>query len=580
MFKKILLIIAIGLPAIAMMVPISYQLAYWGKVYPGVMVQGVDLGNLTPQQAQEKLAAKITQQAPKEIIINFEDGKGHQQWAITSQEINQQFEFTESVRAAYQVGRQGNLKQRTEEKLFAWQGKINLPLKQSFDQEIIEKKVALIAQTLEEPGRPTQLTYQGTNIIITPGQEGLSVDQRKLKELITSRLSYLDPQPVTVPTRPVNPIPSQDEIDQLKQKALIIAGKTITLELENETFTVPSSSLISFLHYNPAVARNNIAKWVADFAQEVNRPPQDALLEFRNNSLSAIRNSKNGYQVEEEALTNLLEEGVKELTNGPETNQTYQLPITVEPAKITVEQADNLGIKEKIGYGESYFRGSSSARVHNIKTASEKLHGQLVPPGETFSFNKAIEEISTQTGYKTGAIIKNGQTVPGIGGGVCQVSTTMFRTILDAGLPVVERQPHAYRVAVYEQESHPGLDATVFDPSPDLKFTNDTGHYLLIQTKFLPEEWKLIIEFYGTHDGRQSTLSNFRLWDIAPPPPALYIDDPALPKGEIKQIDWAAYGAKAAFDWEVTRNGKILQKETFYSYYQPWQAKFLRGTRE
>jgi len=562
------------------MVPVSYQLAYWGEIYPGVMVQGIDLGNLDPEKAQEKLAAQIAQQAPGEIVINFSSGDQVWQWIITNQEINQQFSFAESIRSAYQVGRQGSLRQQVKEKLLAWQGKIDLPLKQSFHQEVIDEKIALITKDLESPGRPTQVIYQGTSITVIPGQEGLSVDQRKLKEMIISQISYLNDQPISVPTRPVNFLPDQDMIRELQQKAKIITGKTITLKINDEIFTIPDTALISFLHYDTAASHDNTAKWVADFAQKVNRPPLDALFEFKNNSLLTIRSPQSGYQVNEEALIGLLEEGMEELINKPELNQTYQPPITIEPAQTTAEKADSLGIKEKIGQGESYYRGSASARVHNIKTASEKLHGQLIPPAKTFSFNEAIEEISTQTGYKTGYIIKNGQTVLGIGGGVCQVSTTMFRTILNSGLPIIERQPHAYRVAVYEQESHPGLDATVFNPSPDLKFTNDTGYYILIQTQFLPEEWKLIIEFYGTHDGRQSSLTNFRLWDIAPPPPALYIDDPNLPKDEIKQIDWAAYGAKAAFDWEVTRNGKILQKETFYSYYQPWQAKYLRGTRE
>ncbi len=569
--------VGLGSLAFIILIPAAYELAYWGKIYPGVMVQGIDLGNLTPQKAQEKLATKTTQQAPQEITINFEDDR-HQQWIITTQEIDRQFNFTESVKLAYQIGRQGNLSQQIKEKVTAWQGKTSLSLKQSFDQKIIDKKVGLIAQALEEPGQPTQVTYWGTNITIIPGQEGLAVDQRKLKELIASRLLYLDNQPITVPTRPTNPIPDQDAIEKLQQQAKALTGKTITLNFEKEVFLITDTFLVSFLHYNTAAGRDNITKWVANFTQKVNRLPLDALFEFKNNSLVVIRSSQSGRQIDEEALVGIIEEGIEKLITGTKTNQVYQLPITVKPAQITAEEADNLGIKEKIGYGESYYRGSSASRIHNIKTAAEKLNGQLIAPKETFSFNKAIEEISAQTGYQTGYIIKDGQTIPGIGGGVCQVSTTIFRTILDAGLPIIERHPHAYRVAVYEQESHPGLDATVFAPSPDLKFANDTGYYILIQTQFLPQEWKLIIEFYGTHDGRQSNLSGFRLWDIAPPPPALYIDDPSLPKDEIKQIDWAAYGAKASFDWEVVRDGKILQKETFYSYYQPWQAKYLKGT--
>jgi vancomycin resistance protein YoaR len=168
----------------------------------------------------------------------------------------------------------------------------------------------------------------------------------------------------------------------------------------------------------------------------------------------------------------------------------------------------------------------------------------------------------------------------GDGGGVCQVSTTLFRAALNAGLPILERQAHAYRVSYYEQESFAGLDATVYSPKPDLKIQNDTPAHILIQARVFPQEFKLVFQLYGTADGRRATITNPRLWDQVAPPPPLYIDDPTLPKGEVRQVESPVWGAKAAFDWKVVRDGQILQERTFYSVYQPWQAVYLRGTKE
>ena len=112
------------------------------------------------------------------------------------------------------------------------------------------------------------------------------------------------------------------------------------------------------------------------------------------------------------------------------------------------------------------------------------------------------------------------------------------------------------------------------------RIKNDTPAYILIQSEFFPKEYKLAFSFYGTSDGRKAVIANTRLWDIAPPPEPLYIDDPTLPKDQIKQIDWAASGGKAAFDWKVVRGDETLQERTFYSIYQPWQAIYLRGTKE
>jgi len=233
-----------------------------------------------------------------------------------------------------------------------------------------------------------------------------------------------------------------------------------------------------------------------------------------------------------------------------------------------------------LGRGQSTFWGSIASRIHNIQITTEKIQGLLIKPGESFSFNQAVGDISKETGYQTAYVIRNGRTELGDGGGVCQVSTTLFRAILQAGLNITERRAHSYRVGYYEQGSALGLDATVYAPHPDLSFINDTDHHLLIQTQFQADQHQLIIEFYGTSDGRQASLSKTRVWDQSPPPEPVYVDDPSLPLGTTKQIDWAAWGAKAAFDWQVTRQSEVLQDKTFYSTYQPWQAVYLRGTKQ
>jgi len=205
----------------------------------------------------------------------------------------------------------------------------------------------------------------------------------------------------------------------------------------------------------------------------------------------------------------------------------------------------------------------------------------LIAPAEVFSFNQALGEVSDKTGYKPAYVIKEKKTILDDGGGVCQVSTTLFRAALAAGLPIEERHAHAYRVSYYEQGGFgPGLDATVYAPKIDLKIKNDTPAYILIQTKVDTKNAILTFELYGTSDGRKAIVGKPRVWDQVPPPPDLYQDDPTLPKGEVKQVDFAAWGARTAFDWKVERNGETLQNRTFYANFQPWQAIYLRGTRE
>ena len=207
-------------------------------------------------------------------------------------------------------------------------------------------------------------------------------------------------------------------------------------------------------------------------------------------------------------LVSLEKDGPKEIV--------VEIPIITTEPKVKTADVNNLGIKELIGKGESLFAGSIPNRIFNIKKAALNMNGVLVAPGETFSFNKYVGDISAAGGYKSAYIIKEGRTVLGDGGGVCQVSTTLFRAILAAGLPIEERTAHAYRVHYYEEDSQPGFDATIFTPDVDLKFKNDTPAYILIQTAMDEAQTKLVFELYGTSDGRKVSISKARVWDVTP----------------------------------------------------------------
>jgi vancomycin resistance protein YoaR len=188
--------------------------------------------------------------------------------------------------------------------------------------------------------------------------------------------------------------------------------------------------------------------------------------------------------------------------------------------------------------------------------------------------------VSANTGYQQAYIIQNGRTVLGDGGGVCQVSTTLFRAALNTGLPIVERTAHAYRVGYYEQDSAAGLDATVYSPTVDLKIKNDTPGYILIQTIVDPDSMHLTFNLYGKKDGRVAEVSKPIVYDQTPAPPPRNEDDPTMKKGTTKQVDFAAAGAKAKFSYKVTRSGATLIAQDFYSSYRPWQAVYLVGTAD
>lgn len=328
-------------------------------------------------------------------------------------------------------------------------------------------------------------------------------------------------------------------------------------------------------------SENALASILQPLAENVYVEPIDARFNFENGRVIEFRPSSEGQELDKkEAQQRLYTKSAAIISMGLTTPQTIEVSVKVLKPKITTEEVNNLGIKELIATGTSLYQGSIESRVYNIALAASRVNGVLVAPDEIFSFNKTLGDVSSFTGYKQAYVIQNGKTVLGDGGGVCQVSTTLFRAALNAGLPIVERHPHAYRVSYYEQESLPGIDATIYTPNIDLKFKNDTGHHILIQNEVDPTTLRLTYYIYGTKDNRQVTVSQPVITSQTPAPPPSYQDDPNLPKGVVKQVDFAASGASVYFTREVVKDGKVTISEKFTTNYRPWQAVFLKGTKE
>lgn len=176
----------------------------------------------------------------------------------------------------------------------------------------------------------------------------------------------------------------------------------------------------------------------------------------------------------------------------------------------------DLGAMELLASGKSNFQGSGLGRIGNVrKGLNEHVNNVLVAPGETFSFNQTLGgSVDTNKGWFMAKIIMNGtELVEGPGGGICQVSTTVFRAALSAGLPIVKRRAHSLYVSYYEEYGL-GIDATVFPGQQDFTFVNDTGNYLLVQA--YDDGFDAVVNIYGTPDGRQVDLDGPYLYSNAP----------------------------------------------------------------
>lgn len=322
-----------------------------------------------------------------------------------------------------------------------------------------------------------------------------------------------------------------------------------------------------------------VKEYVGHMSDQYDTKPQNALFSFEDGKVTAFKQEENGNEIQEDVFLQVLEKTVQSFKDKPRPVTLTLTERTIKP-EITLAKSNKFGIEGLIGVGKSDYSHSAPERIHNVILAASKFNGVLIPPGEDLSFVDIIGDISVNTGYKTAYVIQNGRTVLGDGGGVCQVSTTLFRAALNTGLPIDERHAHAYRVGYYENDSKPGLDATIYSPTVDLKIKNDTPAHILVQTVVDESQNLLYFYIYGKSDGRKATVGDITVYDVSPPGEPKYEDDPTLPKGVVKQVDFAAWGGKSKFNYTVAYANGETKEETFYSNYRPWQAVYLRGTKE
>jgi vancomycin resistance protein YoaR len=246
-----------------------------------------------------------------------------------------------------------------------------------------------------------------------------------------------------------------------------------------------------------ALEADQLKNYLDKLKNDTRIDPQNAKLSFEDGNVGAFSLSKDGYEIDTEKG---FEKISKTLAGNP-LAKDIELDTNVLKPEITSTSLDKYGIKELIGEGVSNFRGSPKNRIHNVTVGASKFNGVLIKPGEEFSFIKTLGPVDASTGYLPELVIKTDKTVPEFGGGMCQVSTTMFRAALNTGLKITARTNHAYPVQYYAPQ---GLDATVYIPKPDLMFVNDTPNYILVQTRI--EGTQLFFDFFGTSDGRQAKL--------------------------------------------------------------------------
>lgn len=558
-----------------------YSLLFLGQVYPRVMIGSEKFAGLTNQEVTDKLealSARLETQ-PIELTSNGTSTR------ISAKEVDWQLDVSATAERIYRVGRSDN----------AWQSffaQLKAPFLQeqispvvSYDQQSLQAFVDLTAQTVDQPAANASATFTNDQLTFTKEKDGLVIDRQKLTNTIVDHWQKF--QGATIELERQLDLPSVVLGDESAVRSVVdeLSKRQMTLSYFSTKKTLTKReirSLIGFVGANSDTAKSQpltaqftedrAKAFLEELAAKVNQPAQEPKLVVKNGILSIAQNSKEGQVINVAQSSSRLLSAI----TGEETHPTVELVIDAQSPSINEANLSALGIKERIGFGETNFVGSPTNRKLNIANGVLILSSSLVKPGEEFSTVKTLGAVDNTTGFLPELVIKDNRTTPEFGGGLCQVSTTLFRAVMNAGLKVTERQNHSYRVSYYEPPV--GLDATIYLPRPDFKFINDTPGSILVQGQVVGT--KVIFELWGTSDGRTSTVSEPRIISTTPVGEPIYADTDTLFKGETKQIEKPHDGAVTTATYTVTRNGQVINKQTFKSVYKAWPARFLVGTKE
>jgi vancomycin resistance protein YoaR len=571
---------------------IGIQILYAGRIFPGVQVGQVNIGRLSTNQALLQLGNLITYPQTGKLIFQYQSNI----WEVTPEQLGVSLDPGSTLQDAYQIGRSGPLDRWIGDLIGIWNSHHLVFPVYLFNQNITFAYLQKIADQIDQPVREANLKVQGSEIIAEPGQIGKILDIPASIKLITNAIQ--NQQEGVIPLAVKETFPEMQDASQYAASARTILSNSMTLTASGDSISPGGSwvftpqeiaGMLVFdriknpegVRFDVKLNENILRSILANLSPSLDHPSENPRFTFNDETrqLELIKAGITGRTLDIEMSIASIQEKIR--------NGVRSIPLEfslIEPSVKNESLGEQLGIRELIRSESSYFYGSSSARVQNIQTAASRFHGLLVAPGETFSMARAMGEISLNTGYAEALIIFNGQTIEGVGGGVCQVSTTLFRAAFHSGFPINERTPHAYRVKYYEKEAgnhiNPklaGLDATVYVPIVDLKFTNDTPYWLLMETYVNPQSNSIVWKFYSTSDGRKVTWDTSGPFNLVEAPKPLYRENPALPKGEINQVDWEAQGADVIVNRIVYRNDSVYFQDSFSTHYEPWRAVFEYG---
>ncbi len=561
---------------------LAFEFYYAESIYPGVWVRGADVGGWPAEKVASDLANALGLDEP---LVTLQGPS--RSWQVRPYDLGLSVDVQATLEAAHRRGRGGSgIEKLVSHLVLLVSGEEIAPVL-VYDESVARTYLETLAEQIDESPTAAQLTFEGLRPVIEPATSGRQLDVAGTLEKLMPALRRLEPVEVDLVVRDLRP-PVTDAAPARSEAQALLSGP-LTLELsdprENDPgpWELPPEQLVTMLEVyavgealHTRLSADALRSFLQKQAPALAVDPVNARFHFDDatSELVPVEPSEEGRVLDVEA-------SVAEIVQATEVGER-QVPLLVKAVSppysdtITAEEA---GIVDLVAEGESYFIGSPSGRDHNIRLAATKFDGIIIPPGETFSFNHYLGEVSAEEGYEESYITAGEQLAVEPGGGICQVSTTVFRAAFWGGYPIDERWAHTQRIGYYElRGGDVGLDATVYSPRVDFKFTNDRAFPLLIETEINEAAHRLAFRFYSTDDGREVEIEGPEITAETEPGPPIYQLDEDMAPGAVTRWQSAVDGLTATIERRVyDGDDELLYHDTFVSKYEPRRAAYRYG---
>ena len=530
------------------------------KLANGTRIAGIDVGGLTPADAR-RLLAQRSERVSRVPVVFTAAGK---RFSLTPRQLGVEVDWATAVANAREQGDGFGFVRGYRRLELEFFPQDLVPPIRAYDAALTYE-LQLLSKAINRPHREARLVRRGLHITIAAGATGRSLDMQAARQvLVHSLASFSRESVVGLPVRVDAPRVTVATLTGAQRTASRIIAAPVTLTAGPTRLRLPRWRLAKILDLSTMRFSGPAADaYFARLEKTVDTPPKDADFAITSDGNVRIVPSKPGLGLDvPQSAARIFAAATKAM------NRTAALVLAEQQPKRTTAKAQAMGITGTVGSYETFYGGIAN-RIHNVQLVAHLVDHKLIAPGETFSFNGTTGERSAAKGFLEAPVIVNGELQTGLGGGVCQVSTTVFNAAYEAGLPITSRTNHALYISHYPL----GRDATVDYPGIDLKFVNDTKHWLLLRT------WvgssSLTVVLYGAPQHRRVESTTAPLRVVAAPPVQKTVDATLKP-GEVVVDSFGVPAQATSVERKVYEaSGKLLSDATWYSSYRS-EPKIVR----